>query len=74
MGALRAIRPDGTGDRAVTSGETIFMGYFDLSPDGRYAVGATNRNALHIVVLATGEEIPVRVALSQTLVSPSWKP
>ena len=50
------------------------MGYFDLSPDGRYAVGATNRNALHIVVLATGEEIPVRVALSQTLVSPSWKP
>lgn len=74
-GPLRAIRPDGTGDRAVTTGPTRYSAHFDLSPDGRYIIAASDQGVLTVIDFATGAELPIRTpALTQGLVAPSWRP
>jgi hypothetical protein len=74
-GQIRAIRPDGTGDRAVTQPGTRFGAHFDLSPDGQYLIAGTDQRMLTLVQVATGLEMPIPTpALTQRLMAPSWKP
>jgi Tol biopolymer transport system component len=74
-GQIRAIRPDGTGDRAVTQPGTNFGAHFDLSPDGQYLIAGTNQARLMLVQVATGLEMPIPTpSLTQRLMAPSWKP
>jgi len=74
-GQIRAIRPDGTGDRAVTQPGTRFQMHFDLSPDGKYLIAGTDQQVLTLVQLDTGLELPIPTpSLTQRLMAPSWKP
>ena len=74
-GELRAIKPDGTGSRALTRSATPYRGPFDYSPDGKYIIAATRQGVLTVIDLATGEEIPVRLpSLGHGLLAPAWKP
>jgi Tol biopolymer transport system component len=74
-GQIRAIRPDGTGDRAVTSGATPYDAHFDISPDGAYLIASMRDGGLAVIRLSDGLELPVRTpALQQHLMAPSWKP
>lgn len=74
-GQIRAIRPDGTGDRAVTQPGTRFGAHFDLSPDGEYLIAGTDQLVLTLVQLDTGLEIPIPTpSITQRLMAPSWKP
>lgn len=74
-GPIRAIRPDGTGDRAVTQPGSKFGAHFDLSPDGEYLIAATDQGVLTLVQVATGVELPIRIpAITQRMMAPSWKP
>jgi Tol biopolymer transport system component len=74
-GQIRAIRPDGTGDRAVTQPGTRFQAHFDLSPDGKYLIAGTDQLVLTLVQLDTGLEMPIPTpSLTQRLMAPSWKP
>ncbi|HEU4455300.1 MAG TPA: hypothetical protein VFR81_19705 [Longimicrobium sp.] len=74
-GQIRAIRPDGTGDRAVTQPGTRFGAHFDLSPDGKYLIAGTDQLVLTLVQLDTGLELPIPTpSLTQRLMAPSWKP
>jgi hypothetical protein len=74
-GQIRAIRPDGTGDRAVTQPGTQFGAHFDLSPDGEYLIASTDQGVLTLVQAATGVEMPIRTpSLGQRLMAPSWGP
>jgi hypothetical protein len=75
IGELRAVKPDGTGVRSLTRNATRFRAHFDYSPDGKYIIAVTERDVLTSVVLATGEEIPVRIPrLAHGLLAPVWKP
>ncbi|HSU15234.1 MAG TPA: hypothetical protein VLK66_14105 [Longimicrobium sp.] len=74
-GQIRAIRPDGTGDRAVTQPGTKFGAHFDLSPDGAYLIASTDQGVLTLVQVATGVEMPIRTpAIPQRMMAPSWRP
>lgn len=74
-GQIRAIRPDGTGDRAVTQPGTKFAAHFDLSPDGAYLIASTDQGVLTLVQAATGVEMPIRTpSITQGLMAPSWRP
>lgn len=74
-GQIRAIRPDGTGDRAVTQPGTKFGAHFDLSPDGEYLIASTDQGVLTLVVVATGVEMPIRTpSITQRMMAPSWGP
>lgn len=74
-GQIRAIRPDGTGDRAVTQPGTRFGAHFDLSPDGEYLIAGTDQMVLTLVQLDTGLEMPIPTpSVTQRLMAPSWKP
>lgn len=74
-GQLRAIRPDGTGDRPVTQSATRFGAHFDFSPDGAYLIAATDQGVLTLIDVATGVELPIPTpAITQRVMAPSWKP
>lgn len=74
-GQIRAIRQDGTGDRAVTSGATPYNAHFDISPDGRYLIASMRDGGLTVIRLSDGLELPIRTpGLTQRLMAPSWKP
>jgi Tol biopolymer transport system component len=74
-GQIRAIRPDGTADRAVTLPGTKFGAHFDLSPDGEYLIASTDQGVLTLVQVATGVEMPIRTpSITQRMMAPSWGP
>lgn len=74
-GQIRAIRPDGTGDRAVTQPGSRFGAHFDFSPGGEYLIAASNDGVLTLVQVATGVEMPIPTpSIPQRMMAPSWKP
>jgi hypothetical protein len=74
-GPIRAVRPDGSGSRPITPGTSRYAPGFDLSPDGQYLIAATDQGVLTVIVLATGEELPIRIStIRQPMVAPSWRP
>jgi Tol biopolymer transport system component len=71
-GPLKVTRPDGTGDRQVSTGE--FMQGIDWSPDGRYVIAKeANNGRLELIEVATGVRIPLPMATAH-LSNPSWRP
>jgi hypothetical protein len=75
VGELRAVKPDGTGVRAVGTSGTIYRAHFDYSPDGKYLIASTRMGVPMVIDVATGAEIPVTLPqLDHGLLAPSWKP
>jgi WD40 repeat protein len=70
-GALRVIRPDGSGDRALTTG--AFFSGLTWSPDGRYMIA--NRADLpwvmSLINVASGEQLPLGFA--HGMYGPAWR-
>lgn len=55
---IRRIRPDGTEDQAVTSGEQ-FHENFAWSPDGRFLIASNQARQLRLVEVETGEVLTI---------------
>ena len=71
-GVLRAVRPDGGGDRQVVAG-AAYAPVVDWSPDGKFIIAArSSYGVLELIEVATGARIPLPYAgrLSQ----PAWRP
>jgi TolB protein len=68
---LKVVRPDGTGQRQVSSG-----GDYELSvtwsPDGKWLAAATTGRLIRLVNVETGAEITL--TYSAGMRSPSWRP
>lgn len=74
-GDLRSVRPDGTGDRLLTSEAQRFSGGIDWSPDGAYVVAEANGGRLTIVEVATGKAVSVAIpGVEGIMSSPVWRP
>jgi hypothetical protein len=74
-GALRVVKPDGTGDRPLVASGAVYRAPFDYSPDGKYIIAATRAAVPTVIEVATGREVPVSLpGLSHGLLAPSWKP
>lgn len=72
-GALTLVRPDGSGLRRVGT-RTNYHGRPAWSPDGRYLVGSSGSD-LVLVVVASGEEIPLRYSSAPSDIAfPAWRP
>ena len=70
-GALRVVRPDGSGDRHVVSG-VAYAPVVDWSPDGRFIVAArSSYGLLELIEVATGVRIPLPYA--RRLSQPAWR-
>lgn len=69
-GPIRLVRPDGTGDRAVTV--DTFDGPLAWSPDGRYIVAQRAAGLLELIEVSTGARLvlPFTAGLSY----PAWRP
>ncbi|HET7550434.1 MAG TPA: hypothetical protein VFK04_04040 [Gemmatimonadaceae bacterium] len=71
-GELRAIHPDGTGDRRLAPG--AFSGTYDWSPDGKYIVAERGDfGGIVIIEVATGTVVQL-TSSSGSLGEPAWKP
>lgn len=71
-GPLRVVRPDGTEDRQLVTGEAYAPG-FDWTPDGKYLVAKTaNYGLVELVDAVAGNRIPL--PYSGLLQTPAWRP
>ena len=71
-GALRVIRPDGTGGRRLAP-DTRYTWGIDWSPDGKYIIArAEGTHLLELVDVATGARLPL--GYSYRMLSPAWRP
>lgn len=68
-GALRVMRPDGSGIRTVAEGQ--YLPGLDWSPDGEWVVAGSHRG-LDLVHVQTGAVIPL--PFSAGMSQPAWKP
>lgn len=74
-GELRAVKPDGTGNRALTASGTAYRAHFDYSPDGKYIIAATGDAVLTVIDVATGAELPLSLRrVDHGFFAPTWKP
>lgn len=74
-GPLRAVKADGTGNRALTASGTLYRAGFDYSPDGKYIIASSDNAVLTVIETATGVELPISLRrLDHGLWAPSWKP
>jgi Tol biopolymer transport system component len=74
-GELRAVKPDGTGNRALTANGTLYRAHFDFSPDGKYIIAATANAVLTVIDVATGAELPISLRrVDHGFLAPTWKP
>ncbi|HEX8211936.1 MAG TPA: hypothetical protein VF584_17300 [Longimicrobium sp.] len=74
-GELRAVKPDGTGNRPVSASGTQYRHTFDYSPDGKYIIAANRNAVLTVIETATGIELPISLRqLNHGLWAPAWKP
>jgi hypothetical protein len=71
-GPLTLMRPDGTDRQAIPTGTVGFNPGFAWSPDGTYIVARSSTGSLAVVVVATGEVLPL--PFSGDLYLPDWKP
>ena len=71
-GALRVVRPDGTGGRRLAP-DTKYTWGIDWSPDGKYIIArAEDTHLLELVEVATGARLPL--GYSFRMLSPAWRP
>lgn len=74
LGQLRAVRPDGTGDRLVSTDSLEIQGPFSFSPDGKYIVARGAGVALAVIDYATGVSAHlISPAFDRGFNSPMWK-
>jgi hypothetical protein len=71
-GPLTLMRPDGSDRVAIPTGNIGFDPGFAWSPDGKYIVAHASTGLLAVVVVATGEVLPL--PFSAGLYLPDWKP
>ena len=71
-GALRVVRPDGSGDRQVVS-NAAYAPVIDWSRDDKYIVAArSSYGGLELIEVATGSRIPLPYAGGMS--QPAWRP
>ncbi len=71
-GPLTLMRPDRSDRVAIPTGTVGFNPGFAWSPDGKYIVARASTGVLAVVVVATGEVLPL--PFSADLYLPDWKP
>jgi len=72
-GAIDLMRPDGTGQRQVSSSSVRYDVAFDWSPDGAWIVArALSRGVLELIDPTTGLTLPLPFATQ--LEEPAWRP
>ena len=73
-GPIHVIQADGTGTRSLTT-RAVYTGRVSWSSDAKYLIVSRNDGMLAVIVVATGEEIPIRISAgARPLVMPSWRP
>ena len=71
-GALRVVRPDGTGGRRLAPDMNYTWG-IDWSPDGKYIIArAEGTWVLELIEVATGVRLPL--GYTRRMLSPAWRP
>jgi hypothetical protein len=72
-GPLRAMRPDGSDQRAISHPLQRYVGNFDWSPDGAWLIAKESESQLvHLIHLESGESIPL--PFTRRLRNPTWRP
>jgi len=70
---LRVVRPDGSDDRALVPTGERFGLFFDWSPDGEYIVAPGFSGRVSVVVVATGEVMPLAFTLGKEYQRLGWR-
>ncbi|HKJ03295.1 MAG TPA: hypothetical protein VJ997_12595 [Longimicrobiales bacterium] len=75
-GPLAIVRPGGTDRRVIHTGLKTFHPGIDWSPDGKYLIASNSMSQMDIVVVETGEIIPLTFLRGEgvDIYHPDWKP